>query len=68
MHYDDTWRKNRRTLHQRYRPDAALAYRPIQMKKVHELLRNVLAEPENFVDHYKQYVPFSSLRPLYYLK
>ncbi|KAF9459021.1 cytochrome P450 [Collybia nuda] len=53
MYYGDTWRKNRRILHQKYRPDAALAHRPTQMKKVHELLRNILAKPESFVDHYK---------------
>ncbi|KAF8815593.1 cytochrome P450 [Phlegmacium glaucopus] len=53
MFYGDTWRNNRRTLHRKYRPDAALAYRPTQLKKVHELLRNLLKDPNNFVDHYK---------------
>lgn len=53
MHYGDEWRQNRRTLHQKYRPDAALAYRPTQLAKIHELLRNLLSEPENFEYHYK---------------
>jgi len=53
MHYGDEWRKNRRTLHQKYRPDAALAHRPTQLAKVHELLRNLLVDPENFEHHYK---------------
>ncbi|TFK35719.1 cytochrome P450 [Crucibulum laeve] len=53
MYYGDEWRKNRRILHQRYKPDAALAYRPIQMAKIHELLRNLLEDPSNFQEHYK---------------
>lgn len=58
MFYGDAWRNNRRTLHRKYRPDAALAYRPTQMKKIHELelLRNLLIDPTEFIDHYKQCV------------
>jgi hypothetical protein len=53
MRYGDEWRKNRRILHQKYKPDAALAQRPIQLEKIHELLRNLLSDPENFEQHYK---------------
>ena len=53
MFYGDSWRNNRRTLHRKYRHDAALAYRPTQLKKVHELLRNLLKDPNKFIDHYK---------------
>jgi hypothetical protein len=53
MHYGDEWRQNRRILHQKYRPDAALAHRPTQLAKIHELLRNLLLDPENFEQHYK---------------
>ncbi|KIJ42382.1 hypothetical protein M422DRAFT_171145 [Sphaerobolus stellatus SS14] len=53
MHYDDEWRTNRRILHQKYRHDAALAYRPVQLSKIHELLKSVLRDPENFERHYK---------------
>jgi hypothetical protein len=53
MHYGEGWRQNRRILHQKYRPDAALAYRATQLAKIHELLRNLLSDPENFEQHYK---------------
>ncbi|KIJ52298.1 hypothetical protein M422DRAFT_156199 [Sphaerobolus stellatus SS14] len=52
MHYNDEWRLNRRLLHQKYRPDAAIAFRPVQLSKIYELLRNLLQAPERFQDHY----------------
>jgi len=65
MHYDDEWRLNRRLLHQKYRPDAAIDFRPVQLDKVHELLRNLLRDPGNFQGHY-QYMAASIIMATVY--
>jgi hypothetical protein len=52
MYYSDTWRKHRRCFHQKFKRDVSLAYRPAQMRKVHQLLQNLLSSPQDFVEHY----------------
>ncbi|KAH7920419.1 cytochrome P450 [Leucogyrophana mollusca] len=49
--YGPSWRLHRRLMHQALRPDAALTYRPAQLQKAHDLLLNLIASPENYLDH-----------------
>ncbi|KAH7929989.1 cytochrome P450 [Leucogyrophana mollusca] len=49
--YGPLWRFHRRLFHQALRPQAALAYRPMQMQKGFQLLKGILETPENYVDH-----------------
>ncbi|EGO18439.1 hypothetical protein SERLADRAFT_404280, partial [Serpula lacrymans var. lacrymans S7.9] len=49
MSYGNTWRQHRRFYHQSLRSSAALSYRPLQMRKIHELLVDMLEAPEDFV-------------------
>ncbi|EGN92403.1 hypothetical protein SERLA73DRAFT_117398 [Serpula lacrymans var. lacrymans S7.3] len=51
MRYGNTWRQHRRFYHQSLRSSAALSYRPLQMRKIHELLVDMLEAPEDFVRH-----------------
>ncbi|EGN97749.1 hypothetical protein SERLA73DRAFT_111085 [Serpula lacrymans var. lacrymans S7.3] len=51
MRYGNTWRQHRRFYHQSLRSSAALSYRPLQMRKIHELLVDMLETPEDFVRH-----------------
>ncbi|KAF7362823.1 O-methylsterigmatocystin oxidoreductase [Mycena venus] len=44
----DRWRSHRRILQQHFRRDISRQYRPIQMKKVHDLLHGLLSNPEDF--------------------
>ncbi|KAJ6559091.1 cytochrome P450, partial [Mycena vulgaris] len=53
MPYSDKWRQHRRLFQQCFRPDAARTYRPIQMTKIHDFLRELLSRPEEFVALYK---------------
>ncbi|KAJ7653505.1 cytochrome P450, partial [Mycena rosella] len=55
MPHTDKWRQYRRLFHQHFRRDAVASYRPIQMKKVHDLLRGLLPSgtPEDFFAHTK---------------
>ncbi|KAH7923138.1 cytochrome P450 [Leucogyrophana mollusca] len=51
MPYNDLWRLHRRLFHQAFRADAAPNFRPIQMRKSHQLLINLLATPQDFSAH-----------------
>ncbi|KAF8964376.1 cytochrome P450 [Flammula alnicola] len=51
--YGDLWRKHRRVYQQTFRPVAALSYRPIQTRKVHDMLYGLLTSPDNFREHYR---------------
>ncbi|KDQ63502.1 hypothetical protein JAAARDRAFT_147890 [Jaapia argillacea MUCL 33604] len=55
MHYGDWWRKHRKTFHQYFHPNAIVAYRPIQIKETHALLRRLLVSPERFIPHVRQH-------------
>ncbi|EGN99054.1 hypothetical protein SERLA73DRAFT_54230 [Serpula lacrymans var. lacrymans S7.3] len=52
LNYGDTWRQHRRVYHQAFRAEAASKYRPLQMRKVHQLLINLLEAPDAFATHF----------------
>lgn len=54
MGYGDGWRERRRIFHQYFHPNAALQYRPIELKGARELLRRLLTNPDNFMRHLRQ--------------
>ncbi|KAF7374567.1 O-methylsterigmatocystin oxidoreductase [Mycena sanguinolenta] len=49
----DKWRDYRRMFQQHFRQDVSRNYRPIQMKKVHLLLQELLSTPQEFREHLK---------------
>ncbi|KAJ7212055.1 cytochrome P450 [Mycena pura] len=49
--YGDKWRRYRRMSQQHFHRDASQTHRPIQLKKIHDLLRGLLSSPENFRQH-----------------
>ncbi|KAF7346476.1 hypothetical protein MSAN_01875700 [Mycena sanguinolenta] len=53
MSRTNKWRERRRLFHQHFRPDAAAAYRPVQLRKIQDLLRSLLSTPEDFAVHTK---------------
>ncbi|KAJ7147105.1 cytochrome P450 [Mycena crocata] len=53
MQHADKWRQYRRLFHQHFRRDVIATYRPIQMRKVHDMLRGLLSTPEDFFAHTK---------------
>ncbi|KAJ7505253.1 cytochrome P450 [Mycena galericulata] len=53
MPYTDRWRRSRRLFQRCFRRDASRTYRPIQITKIHDLLRGLLSQPEDFVALYK---------------
>jgi cytochrome P450 len=51
MPYGQKWRTHRRAFHQMFRADAVLKYRPMQLSKVRDLLRNFAEDPKDFREH-----------------
>ncbi|KAF9223708.1 cytochrome P450 [Gyrodon lividus] len=49
--YGSTWRLHRRLYHQAFRADAAVQYRPMQVRKARQLLVDLLKSPEDYVTH-----------------
>ncbi|KAH7919512.1 cytochrome P450 [Leucogyrophana mollusca] len=51
MRYGPKWRMHRRLFHQAFRPDASLLYRPMQLRKGHQLILDILETPTQFLHH-----------------
>ncbi|KAH7923967.1 cytochrome P450 [Leucogyrophana mollusca] len=49
--YGNEWRLARRLFHQSFRADSALNFRPMQIRKTHQLLTNLLETPQNHMAH-----------------
>jgi cytochrome P450 len=50
--YDDEWRLSRRLFHQTFRPDSALKFRPMQIKRARELVVNLIGDPQHYYSHF----------------
>ncbi|KDR73078.1 hypothetical protein GALMADRAFT_252519 [Galerina marginata CBS 339.88] len=53
MDYGETWRYHRKICQQTFNRKSATFYQPIQTRKVHEFLGDLLSNPENFEGHCK---------------
>ncbi|KAF7346414.1 putative cytochrome P450 [Mycena sanguinolenta] len=47
----DRWREGRKMFQEHFRRDRVRNYHPIQMEKIHQLLRGLLSSPQEFGDH-----------------
>lgn len=52
--YGPEWRTHRKVFQQAFKPDSCLEYRPIQTKKVHDMLNWLLQTPEGFAAHIRR--------------
>ncbi|KDR82184.1 hypothetical protein GALMADRAFT_135544 [Galerina marginata CBS 339.88] len=53
--YGDKWKFHRKICQQNFRPEAARKYERVQIKKIHEMLQNLLETPADFEDHNKMF-------------
>jgi len=53
--YGDRWRSQRRIFHQAFRAEAALNYRPTQLRKAHQLALDILNAPHDYYDHIQRF-------------
>lgn len=58
MPYGDRFRKHRRLISQVLNSQAVMAYHGLQMNSSKELLKNLLANPEDFEQHIERYLFF----------
>ncbi|OAX31518.1 cytochrome P450, partial [Rhizopogon vinicolor AM-OR11-026] len=49
--YSDEWRLSRRIFHQTFRPDSALKFRPMQIRRAHEMIVNLMDDPRHYYAH-----------------
>ncbi|KAH7882728.1 cytochrome P450 [Phlebopus sp. FC_14] len=52
MPYGDHWRLCRRIFHETFRADAALSFRPMQLRTAREMVVNLIDNPAEFHSHY----------------
>jgi cytochrome P450 len=52
--YGTAWRHSRREFQANLGPADLEAYRPLEQRAVHRLLRNLLSSPDNFMQHLRQ--------------
>jgi cytochrome P450 len=50
--YNDEWRRCRRLFHQTFRPDSALKFRPMQMRRAREMIVNLIDNPQHYRFHF----------------
>ncbi|KAG1733019.1 cytochrome P450, partial [Suillus paluster] len=50
--YGDEWRLCRRLFHQTFRPESALKFRPMQLKRAREMVVNLIDEPQHYESHF----------------
>jgi len=50
--YGDEWRYNRRILHQTFRPNSALKFRPVQIMRAREVIVNLIDDPQHYLAHF----------------
>ncbi|KAG1899853.1 cytochrome P450 [Suillus fuscotomentosus] len=50
--YSDEWRLCRRLFHQTFHTDSALKFRPMQIKRAHEMIVNLIDDPEHYHSHF----------------
>ncbi|KIK96738.1 hypothetical protein PAXRUDRAFT_10627 [Paxillus rubicundulus Ve08.2h10] len=53
--YGDKWRSQRRMFHQVFRADAALAFRPLQLRKARQLVSDILKSPVDYPLHIQRF-------------
>ncbi|KAH7913775.1 cytochrome P450 [Hygrophoropsis aurantiaca] len=65
MPYGPRWLQHRRLFHQAFRADAAVSYRPIQMQRAHQLLFDVLEDPDDWKNAMQMLASSSIMKAVY---
>jgi cytochrome P450 len=53
MQNNERWKQERRIFQQNFKRESVARFQPIQVTKVHAMLRHLLVNPESFDGHYK---------------
>ncbi|KAG0704306.1 cytochrome P450 [Suillus ampliporus] len=52
MAYGDEWRLCRRIFHQTFRPESAVKFLPMQMRRAREMVVNLIDDPQHYHSHF----------------
>ncbi|KAG1733188.1 cytochrome P450 [Suillus paluster] len=52
MGYGDEWRLCRRLFHQTFRPESAVKFLPMQMRRAREMVVNLIEDPQHYRSHF----------------
>ncbi|KAG2336895.1 cytochrome P450 [Suillus weaverae] len=63
--YGDAWRLNRRLFHQTFRPDSALKFRPMQIRRAREMIVNLIDDPQHYHSHFATFSSSVTLSAVY---
>jgi cytochrome P450 len=63
--YNDEWRRCRRLFHQTFRPDSALKFRPMQMRRAREMIVNLIHDPQHYRSHFATFTSSIGMSTIY---
>ncbi|KAG1766108.1 cytochrome P450 [Suillus placidus] len=63
--YNDEWRRCRRIFQQTFRPDSALKFRPMQMRRAREMIVNLIDDPQHYHSHFATFSSSVGMSAIY---
>ncbi|KIJ12557.1 hypothetical protein PAXINDRAFT_171115 [Paxillus involutus ATCC 200175] len=63
--YGDHWRLCRRIFHQTFRADAALTFRPMQLRRARQMIVNMIDDPDQYAFHYSTFSAAVAMSAVY---
>ncbi|KAJ8593694.1 cytochrome P450 [Rhizopogon salebrosus TDB-379] len=63
--YNDKWRVCRRLFHQTFRPESALKFRPMQIKRAREMIANMIDDPQHYHFHFATFTSSTVMSAVY---
>ncbi|KIK94564.1 hypothetical protein PAXRUDRAFT_441457 [Paxillus rubicundulus Ve08.2h10] len=63
--HNDNWRLSRRIFHQTFCASAALAFRPMQLRKAREMIMHMIDDPDRYASHYSTFSAAVTLSAVY---
>ncbi|KAF9228921.1 cytochrome P450 [Gyrodon lividus] len=63
--YGNHWRLCRRIFHQTFRADAAFTFRPMQLHRAHQMIVNIIDDPDEYAFHYSTFSAAVAMSAVY---
>ncbi|KAG2749411.1 cytochrome P450 [Suillus brevipes Sb2] len=63
--YSDEWRRCRRLFRQTFRPDSAIKFRPMQLRRARELIVNLIDDPQHYHRHFATFTSSVGMSSIY---
>ncbi|OAX34585.1 cytochrome P450, partial [Rhizopogon vinicolor AM-OR11-026] len=63
--YNDEWRLRRRLFHQTFRPESARKFCPMHIKRAHEMIVNMIDDPQRYYSHFATFTSSTAMSVVY---